>query len=90
MAITTPRCTPERCGVPSLGVGIKSKGLRRLYNLMEIVFGSIFLQLVTTLRLLFQPPLTTSASACGWRCSLPWSGCSFLGALAGPRIASSA
>ena len=35
---------------------IKSKGLRRLYNLMEIVFGSIFLQLVTTLRLLFQPP----------------------------------
>jgi len=35
---------------------IKSKGLRRFYNLMEIVFGSIFLQLVTTLRLLFQPP----------------------------------
>ena len=34
---------------------IKPKALRRLYNLMEIVFGSIFLQLVTTLRLLFQP-----------------------------------
>ena len=31
---------------------IKSKGLRRLHNLMEIVFGSILLQLITTLRLL--------------------------------------
>jgi hypothetical protein len=29
--------------------------LRRLYNLMEIVFGSIFLQMVTTLRLLYRP-----------------------------------
>ena len=34
---------------------IEPKVLRRLYNLMEIVFGSIFLQLVTTLRLLSQP-----------------------------------
>ncbi len=32
---------------------IEPKALRRLYNLTEIVFGSIFLQLVTTLRLPF-------------------------------------
>ncbi len=30
---------------------IEPKALRRLYNLMEIVFGNIFLQLLTTLRL---------------------------------------
>ena len=37
-----------------LGVTLSPTPSRRLYNLMEIVFGSIFLQLVTTLRLLFQ------------------------------------
>ena len=41
---------------------IEPKALRRLYNLMEIVFGSIFLQLLTTLRLPFQPSLRAALS----------------------------
>ncbi len=66
---------------------IEPKALRRLYNLMEIVFGNIFLQLLTTLRLP-SAVATSSAFACGWRWSPPWSGSSFSGALAGRRTAS--